>query len=297
MSGAVERLSHRELNVEILPESGARISAFWSETGGVRNDWFTPAPADPASSSAWGSFPLVPFSNRIRDGRFSWNGQEHRLAVSGQHAPHAIHGHGRNRPWTVEHRTDAGIVLSYIHTGGDWPFAYKACQHIAIDGDALVIGMALENIGDESMPGGLGHHPYLPWRSGPVLSTGFGNVWPATDGVLPSGPETLPETLDFTLGRALPRGLDTGFGGWSGRAGIHWPGEGLALDIDCSAALGHVIIFTPPGADFFCFEPVTHAIDALNLSARGVPETGQISVAPGESLEVSMRFSPRVTAG
>jgi aldose 1-epimerase len=295
MNAALERLSYNGLNVDVLPEAGARISAFWSQAGGKRHDWFTPAPSDWASSS-WGSFPLVPFSNRIRDGRFSWQGREHRIAVSEQHAPHAIHGHGRGRPWTIERRTEHAIELSYIHAGGDWPFAYKAHQRISIEDDALVIDMGLENIGQEIMPGGLGHHPYIPWREGPVLETSFGSVWPAKDGVLPSGPAAVPVDLNFSSGRLVPRGLDTGFGGWSGQARIAWHREGLALDVECSSALGHVIIFTPAGADFFCFEPVTHAIDALNLAACGVPETGQIALVPGERLAVSMRFLPRVTA-
>lgn len=294
MSAAAERLSYNGLNVDVLPEAGGRISAFWSETGGKRHDWFTPAPSGGASSS-WGSFPLVPFSNRIRDGRFSWQGRAHLIAVSEQHAPHAIHGHGRKRPWTIEGRTDASIDLSYIHAGGDWPFAYKAYQRISIEAGALFIEMGLENIGQESMPGGLGHHPYLPWRDGPVLETSFGSVWPGKDGVLPSGPTAVPADLDFSSGRPVPRGLDTGFGGWPGQARILWQREGLALDVECSSALGHVIIFTPSDADFFCFEPVTHAIDALNLVARGVPETGQVAVAPGERLAVSMRFLPSVT--
>ncbi|WP_420405263.1 aldose 1-epimerase [Nisaea sp.] len=293
------RLSDGCLHADIWPANGGRIAGFFSLHGEDRFDWMVPAPAsdiDSGASGSWGSFPLVPFSNRIRDGRFAWSGREHRISVSEQHAPHAIHGHGRNRSWTVERRTGTSLDLTYDHEGDDWPFAYRARQRFALEGEELVVEMTLVNTGTESMPGGLGHHPYLPWRDGIVLETNFGNVWPAADGILPAGPETVPETLDFSSGRPVPRGLDTGFGGWSGRARIHLPGDGLALDIECSPALGHVIIFTPAGEDFFCFEPVTHAIDAINLAARGVPETGQVAVAPGEGLEVSMRFRPRVIA-
>ena len=46
---------------------------------------------------------------------------------------------------------------------------------------------------------------------------------------------------------------------------LHWPDEGLSLEIDGSEGLSHVILFTPDGKSFFCVEPVTHCIDAINL--------------------------------
>ena len=295
---AVIRLSDGPLNVEILPESGGRISAFWSEAGEERTDWFVPRPksgdSDSKDATAWGSFPLVPFSNRIRDGRFIWDGAEHRIAVTEKNAPHAIHGHGRAVSWDVDTLSDTSAALSYAYSGEDWPFPYQARQVFDLTGGTLRISMELDNTGSMAMPGGLGHHPYLPWRTVPVLTTSFGSIWPAVDGVLPAGPERVPGDLDFsgTEGRPLPRGLDTGFGGWGGRALLQWPDGGLSLEIDGSEGLSHVILFTPDGKAFFCVEPVTHCIDAINLSAAGVTGTGIQVVPPGERLVASMRFKP-----
>ncbi|WP_193170718.1 aldose 1-epimerase [Nisaea nitritireducens] len=296
---AVIRLSARGLNVEILPDSGGRISAFWSETGGERTDWFVPQPkpgdAD-SGSTAWGSFPLVPFSNRIRDGRFTWDGEEHRIAASEKNAPHAIHGHGRSVPWDVGDVSETRAALSYTYPGEDWPFPYRARQVFDLVDGALSVSLELENTGTKDMPGGLGHHPYLPWRDGPVLATSFGSIWPAVDGVLPAGPEAVPGDLDFSgsNGRKLPRGLDTGFGSWSGHALVKWRGAGLSLEIDASETLSHVILFTPEGKPFFCVEPVTHCIDAINLDAKGVAGTGIRAVSPEGSLVASMKFRPGV---
>ena len=214
----VIRLSDGILNVEILPEAGGRVSAFWSEAEGERTDWFVPRPHSGTAgrgSTSWGSFPLVPFSNRIRDGRFVWNGEEHRIAVTEKNVPHAIHGHGRAVPWNVDALSDTSATLSYAHPGDDWPCSYRARQVFDLAGGTFGISMELENTGPTCMPGGLGHHPYLPWRNGPVLTSSFGSIWPAVDGVLPAGPEVVPEGVDFSSprGRALPRRLDTGFGG------------------------------------------------------------------------------------
>ncbi len=65
----------------------------------------------------------------------------------------------------------------------------------------------------------------------------------------------------------LPRSwINNGFAGWRGRARIRWPERGLGLEIEASDALETYVLFSP-GADagFFCFEPVSHAVDAFHL--------------------------------
>ncbi|MEO9899601.1 aldose 1-epimerase [Nisaea sp.] len=301
MTDFVLRLSDGSLSAEILPEDGGRIAAFWSEAGGNRTDWFVPRPQpgdSDAGSTAWGSFPLVPFSNRIRDGRFTWDGKEHRITATEKNASHAIHGHGRTVPWEVESLSEMRAELSYVYPGDDWPFPYKARQAFELMDGTLAISMRLENTGTKAMPSGLGHHPYLPWRSGPLLATSFASIWPAVHGVLPVSSEGVPRHLDFSRAeeRALPRGLDTGFSGWSSHALLHWPKEGLSLEIEGSETLSHCILFTPEDKPFFCVEPVTHCIDAINLSAAGVAGTGMQTVPPGGKLVASMRFKPVLEA-
>src|ERR687897_805150 len=49
-------------------------------------------------------FPLIPFSNRIENGRFSFNGSPMRLAQNLPGSPHAMHGHGWQAAWEVAER-------------------------------------------------------------------------------------------------------------------------------------------------------------------------------------------------
>lgn len=291
---ATVHLTDGVLKVDVLPDEGGRIAALWSEHDGTRTDWFYPKHAAGPGATGWGSFPLVPFSNRIRNGRFSWKDRVYDIAVSPKHAPHAIHGHGRDLTWQIDAVAAEAVELSYSYPGDDWPFPYSARQRIAIEDGALVIAMALCNEGTAEMPAGLGHHPYMPWRDGPTLETRFETSWPARDAGLPTGPEPVPVELDFSSSGTLPRGLDIGLAGWSRQATIRWPQQGAVLDVDADLALGHVVIFTPDGCDFFCFEPVSHCTNALNLSAVGIAGTGQKTLAPGEVFEVSMRFRPTV---
>src|SRR5688500_9381880 len=44
---------------------------------------------------------LFPFPNRIRDGKFTWNGRGYQLPINGPNGRHAIHGFACYRPWRV----------------------------------------------------------------------------------------------------------------------------------------------------------------------------------------------------
>ncbi len=59
-----------------------------------------------------------------------------------------------------------------------------------------------------------------------------------------------------------------------------------------SDELGKLVIFTPPGEDFLCVEPVSHDTDAFNRAAAGEADTGMRVLAPGEDLSVYVRFRP-----
>ncbi|MDA1310790.1 MAG: aldose 1-epimerase [Proteobacteria bacterium] len=282
MSQAPIVLEHGDLRAEIDPAYGGRLTAFWSQTPRGRIDWIVPTPpSDPqggpkegpnsgrdvAAPYKAGMFPLAPFSNRIKDARFSFDGAEHRLQATETGKPHAIHGHGCRVAWQVSEQRKSSAELRYRHDGTDWPAAYSVCQRFALRDGGLVVELSLDNPGEAAMPAGLGLHPFFPIRAGARLTAQFDTVWPPAKDSIPDGPRALPADLDFSGGRPLPSGLDTGFGGWNGRARIEWPGEGLALQISADAPLDHVIIFSPQGQSFFCFEPVSHPINAINGGA------------------------------
>ncbi len=289
-------LSSGALEATVHPGLGGRITAF--RRAGI--DLFMPVGgdlSDPARAGVGGCFPLVPWSNRIRDGRLATGGGTLHLDATEAGAGHAIHGHGRRRPWTVT--ADGGpssVRMRYVHpVGGEgWPFAYVAEQTVSLGEDALSVTLSVENTSAAAMPVGLGLHPYLP-RS-PEMGLWFhaASSWPPVDGKLPAGPAPIPAEIDFSEPRAVVPGLDQGFGGWDGSVHAIWPDRGLALAIHGGAALNHLVVFTPADRDFVCLEPVTHCIDAANLAASGVPGTGHRMLEPQERLAVMVRFRVEV---
>jgi aldose 1-epimerase len=86
--------------------------------------------------------------------------------------------------------------------------------------------------------------------------------------------------------------LDHAFAGWDGRAVIEWPERGDRLVLTAGPDLSTLIIYTPPGKDFLCVEPVSHCVDAFNLAAAGVSGTGMRVLRPGEVWSASITYAP-----
>jgi aldose 1-epimerase len=65
--------------------------------------------------------------------------------------------------------------------------------------------------------------------------------------------------------------------------------------MDAGPPLDFLVVYSPPGKDFFCAEPVSHCTDAFNLAARGRDDTGMLTIGPGASVSATVWFRPRLT--
>ena len=292
------RLTDGLAEVMVTPSQGGCLSAFRWHSGHGAIDWLRPAPSGPFPPNMSACFPLVPYSNRIREGRFRFDGREHRLAANFAPSRHSIHGHGWKLPWRVAERSATGLALSYEHVGSDWPAPYRAEQRFTLDGGALTVEIAVTNLGDAAMPAGLGLHPYFPRTPGCRLTAGVARIWATDAEVMPTGLVEMAEGADPSHGLLPAQAvLDNCFTGFSGRAVIDWPGRGASLTLEADPALAFLVVYTPPGADFFCVEPVSHCTDAVNLAAAGHGDTGLRTLGPGERFAASVRFLPRLAGG
>ena len=295
MTGTVA-LTCGAARLEVCPDAGASVARYQTMVDGNQVHWLRPASAETLRQGdplGMACFPLVPFSNRIRRGRFSFHGRQVTLPSNRSNMPHAIHGHGWQAAWAVSDRSPEAVTLEYVHAADAWPYPYRARQHFRLTDAALSITLEVENIGGEAMPAGLGLHPYFSRRDGARVATAVDRVWLTDDEVLPT--ELAPVPTDWRLSDGLDVdavALDNGFTGWNGHARIDWPASGQALSIEADAAFRFMVIFTPPGADFFCVEPVSHCTDAVNMAAAGRNDTGMAVLSPGERLSGTVTFTP-----
>ena len=283
-----------DARAEIAPASGGAIASFrWGE-GAAAIDWLRPARDDASEAGAMGCFPLVPFSNRVRFGRFEFAGRAIRLPVDAARDPHFEHGHGWRAGWRVAEREDARLALEFAHEPDAWPWRYAARQEIRLADGALHVSLAATNLADEPMPLGLGLHPWFPRTPGCRLSAGVAAMWETDAEILPTRLAPPPSGADPRAGIAVDAvALDNVFAGWDRHARIDWPERGAALALTADAPLDFLVVYTPPGEDHFCAEPVSNATGAFNLAAAGRTDTGLVALAPGARLEIRASFTPQ----
>ena len=239
-----------------------------------------------------GSFPLVPFVNRIRGGRFSFRGREIRLApnMAGDVSP--LHGQGWLSPWQVESATPSQAILTFHHRVGEWPWEYRSEQHFTLDERGLLLRLNCRNLSPEPMPCGLGQHPYFNCGEETRIETQVMHVWTIDEHVLPV--EKIPATGRFDLRDRLVCGqdLDHGFGGWSGRTRMTDPGWPFDLELSSPDAR-FFQLYSPASGGIFVAEPVTHANAALNAPEDQWDELGIRVLDPGEAMTLDMRLELR----
>lgn len=274
--------------LDLCPEGGGCITAFRYNGLDIMR---------PATDTYWdnlepreaSSFPLVPYSNRIADGRFTYEGRDYQLPINMPPEPHAIHGDGWQASWTVEASTPTLAVL--VHEPDDAPIAYRSRQHFLLSPDGLTASLELTNTGDCALPFGFGHHPYFPRTGGLTLEASIDGVWVPDERKLPKDKTSLPDAWDFNrLKRLAPLGLDNCFTGFGGKAVMVWPETGLSLAIESDPVFGHLVVFVPPGEDFVCVEPVSNVTNAIHQLLDGRKDTGLTILKPGETLQGKMRF-------
>lgn len=288
-SDAIVELTAGVLRLELSPSIGGSISAF---------DWLGEGAPRPILRKCHGglekvldaaSFPLVPYVNRIRGGRFTFRGREVRLAPNMARDPSPLHGQGWLGAWDVEATNEAGATLSFRHPPAEWPWAYEARQEFELDPSGLSLGLTCTNTGAEPMPCGLGQHPYFPCGPDTRIDTRVTHAWTIDADVLPVERVVADGRYDLRERLVCGQGLDNGFGGWNGEAVLgdpNWP-----YDVRLSSLETRFFqLYSPPEGGICVAEPVTHANAALNAPEAEWAELGMRVLAPGETMRLDMRL-------
>lgn len=289
-------LSDAHVRVLLQPSWGGSIGRFdYVGRGGIE-PMFRPKPEEgarrPFDSAA---IVLAPWSNRISGGGFTFRGRRYDLSPNVAGEPYPIHGNAFALPWQVEACDGSQAILSCV-SSGPGPYAYGARLSYAVAGGSLAMQLSVENRGRVALPFGLGFHPWLVRSTSTLLQAPAAGVWLEDQHHLPLGeqPVECPPPWRFAAPSPLPDGfINNCFVGWHGAARVQWPERRLELDITAGPALPHYILYSPgKAADFFCFEPVSHVVDAFNLPG-GADANGMTVLEPGVQLAAEAHFTAR----
>ncbi|NWJ25458.1 aldose 1-epimerase [Rhizobium sp. RM] len=222
-------------------------------------------------SNDMASFPLVPFGNRVEFNQFRFGGKTYAFK-SNTSDPFYVHGDGWLRDWSVEGVGDPSIELAFEHLPDEQSaYHYRARQRITVSEDTLTLDLSVSNKAAETMPFGLGQHPFFVRTPSVRIKASADEYWSERAGHLPGSKEEFPSDLDIRTGAGLPkRFINNAFGNWEGTASIEWPELRLEALIETTPSHAVLMLYAPSDRqDFFCLEPMTHLPNAHHMESLG----------------------------
>ena len=237
---------------------------------------------------------LIPWSNRLYRGGFSWRGRQVVVPPGRLDGRLPLHGDAWLAPWRVVTSTPTQALLER-QTDEPAVFQYAAQVRYRLEGRQLHVSLGVRHRGPRPLPYGLGVHPWFV--RGPDTVVRFSSVgrWEPDATQVPGEFRPLDgaHPLSFNGPKPLPGELiDHLYAGWDGVAEVRWPGSGIAARLQADTPARHLVVYSPPPVSgqsgFVCLEPVTHCNDA-----HGAPDPlagGLVELRTGErfDLEVSL---------
>jgi aldose 1-epimerase len=243
---------------------------------------------------------LLPWPNRIEDGRYRSAGQDHQLPIDDLVDGHAIHGLVRWVPWRlIRHETGSVTLETTVFPRPGYPFLLGVAVRYRLTSNGLSVTTVVRNAGEAAAPLGVGHHPYLAVAreriDDAVLYVGARSWYPTADRRLP-GPLTdvAGSPVDFQRPRRIGSAILSGTlfdldRDDHNRAWVRLDRTRLWMD----RAYSHVMLFSgedlPESADHrrsLAVEPMTCPPNAfrtgigLHVLAPGQVFRGQWGIVP-----------------
>lgn len=280
---ARETLQAGDLRLAFDPDLGGAILSLTHEG----EDLLRPTPDGAADVLETACFPLVPYANRIADGRFTFAGLTAALSRNMAGQAHPLHGDGWRGVWQVEAKGADFVTLVFEPEATEWPWRYRARQTFRLTPDGSTFEVSVLNAADTPGPFGVGFHPYFPHSATARLTGRTTGVWRSSADLLPTELVAAAPWADGAPVRS-ERLVDHCYTGWTGPARIDLGPGRPSLEVTASPELGWLHVFAPPAEDFFCVEPVSHAPNALNMIDPAAH--GMRVLSPGEMLSAWMRI-------
>ncbi len=155
----------------------------------------------------WPGSVLLPWPNRVRAGRWTWERRDLQLDVQSPEQPNALHGLVCWQPWQVLAAAgDRTTVATTVEPHPGYPFRLAAADDYALAAGSESVTVRVRNLGAVPAPFGAGMHPYL-------------SVGAVSDGDLGQAELHLPVRTALELDGGLPTGARSPFDGAVGTIG------------------------------------------------------------------------------
>ena len=170
---------------------------------------------------------LIPWPNRVADGRYSFDGEELQLALTEPGRHNASHGLVRWANWSAAVRDADRVVMELVlHPQPGYPFPLGLSVEYRLGAGGLSVATTATNLGRRRCPYGAGAHPYLTVGTdvvdGALLQVPAEVTLGTDDRGIPTGSAAVDGTpYDFAQPRPIgDLVLDTAYTGLTGNEAV-----------------------------------------------------------------------------
>ena len=293
-------IENNHLIATICPSLGGRIVALYSKKNDCDILW--PSQYDKNTAIGvdkpnvrGGSYPLAPYSNRIKNAQFIWDNETYYLPVSPIASPNAIHGTACYNEWAVILQSETSVTLQQKHSANtEWGFDFILEQNISINDNTLTNSMTITNTDKKHQPIALGYHPFFSAKKLKSIHIPAKNMWVLDNGI-PVSPRDVSGYYNFNMPAPFTNEMDDLYQGVT---------EGCIVDygthmVSIQSNSENAILFSNDVDTFFCFEPVENINNAHNMQSNTNIQNldtyeldhGLTALAPDDSHTFTMTIS------
>ncbi len=237
------------------------------------------------SKSDW----LIPYPNRIKDGKYTYEGTQYHFELNHPRTESSIHGFCKNKKFDIKeivlNEDFAQVDLFYNYNGNlnAFPFPFEVnLQYILSKNNSLEIYIYIKNTGENKMPAGIGWHPYFKWSENievSFLQMPACNRVEVDHNLIPVGGEKLYDKF-LSLNQIGETKFDNCFhlaGNAPFKTRLTNAEKSLQVELQTDKNFPYLQVFIPPDRHCIALEPMTCNVNAFNN------KEGLKILSPGEN--------------
>ena len=216
---------------------------------------------------------LFPFPNRIRDGKYAFEGKKFEVPINDIQGNNAIHGLVAFKKFEINDFSTNELELVYNYRGNleSYPFSYQfKVKYSLLQNHELCLEFEIANTGKTTMPCGFGWHPYFGFEGSTIgdfkLKLPIRNKLELDERLLPTGEKELERFQVISLKNSI---LDHIYEmkNRNGLQVIELRDKANKIKVYQSAGengLNYFVIYTPPSRNCVAIEPQSCPTNAFN---------------------------------
>ncbi|WP_372752486.1 aldose 1-epimerase [Mariniflexile sp.] len=218
-------------------------------------------------NNTYASSILFPFANRIKDGKYTFEGKEYHFEINEPGNNNALHGLVYNKTFQIKEQktteTSASVTLTYVeeNESAGFPYTYTLELEYILTDSSLDINVLVTNTDSKTFPFTLGWHPYFSTSNlfESTLNFDCDTQFTLDERCITTGTKTIKNIPVFEV---KDKNLDDCFILNSNKTQFNTPD--FALQISASSNENFLQLYTPPKVNVIAIEPTTGVSDSFN---------------------------------